>query len=439
MVRDVSKSLKELESWYEEFDKGLPEWYKRLRKRAREIFREKEERGEPVGKYGADFDILQYFPNLSSPKERLETLEALDKEQREAVESIGVDVKEKERLGSHLQEDTTVTYQRLLTREGVVVETPEAAVLHYPWLRQFMHKLVPIDLDKYTAFCAGYSIGGAFIWVKEGIRTELPLQACFLLETDKLAQLPYILVLAEAGSKLTVLSGCALSPGCSRALHGSITEIYVGEGAEVTFNLVHNFQQGFHVRPKVGVMVEKNGTYIENYIERGRPESSQLFPTVILRGENSRAELRSFFFARGSSDMDIGGGIIFTGEGSKGEVVSRAVVTDESKVKMRGSLKAYASRARGHLDCRSLLLSEEAEVKAFPNLSSTQPDAILTHEAAVGKIEEEQLYYLMSRGMSKEEAASAIVRGFLDVARGLPEPLLNWLRGLISQTVEEVF
>jgi Fe-S cluster assembly scaffold protein SufB len=439
MVRDLPKSFQELEDWYEELDKGFPDWYRRLRKKAREIFREKEQRGEPVGRYGLDFNLLQYFPNLSSPRERLETLEALSREQREVVESIGVDVKEKERLGSHLQQDTTVTYQRLLAREGIVVETPETAILHYPWLRQFVHKLVPIDLDKYTAFCTGYSIGGAFIWVKEGVKADLPLQACFLLETEKLAQLPYILVLAEKGSKLNVLSGCALSPKCSSALHGSVTEIYVGEGAQVTFNLVHNFQPGFHVRPKVGVMVEEGGMYIENYIERGKPESSQLFPTVILRGKNSRAELRSFFFARGNSDMDIGGGIIFTGEGSRGEVISRAVVTDGAKVKMRGVLKAYASGVRGHLDCRSLLLSEKAEVRAFPNLSSTRPDAVLTHEAAVGKIEEEQLYYLMSRGMSKEEAASTIVRGFLDVASGLPEPLLNWLRTLISQTAEEVF
>jgi Fe-S cluster assembly scaffold protein SufB len=439
MVRDVSSSLEELEDWYEEFDKGFPEWYRRLRKKAREIFKEKEKSGEPVGKYGVDFNLLDYLPNLSSPKERLENLQALDREHREAIESVGVDVKEKERLGSHLQQDTVITYQKLLARGGIIMETPEAAILHYPWLRQFVHRLVPIDLDKYTAFCTGYSIGGAFIWVKEGVKADLPLQACFLLETEKLAQLPYILVLAEPRSKLNVLSGCALSPKCPAALHGSITEIYVGEEAEVTFNLVHNFQPGFHVRPKVGVMVEDGGTYIENYIERGKPESSQLFPTVILRGRNSRAELRSFFFARGKADMDIGGGIIFTGEESKGEIVSRAVVTDEAKVKVRGLLKAHAPRVRGHLDCRSLLLSKNADVKAFPNLSSTQPDAILTHEAAIGKIEEEQLYYLMSRGMSPEEAASTIVRGFLDVAKGLPETILNWLRRLISETAEEIF
>ncbi len=438
MVRDLPASLKELEDWYEEFDRGFPEWYRRLRRRAREIFREKEEKGEPVGRYGKDFDLLHYSPILSTPKEPLETLEALGEEQKEAVRSIGVDTGEKERLGSHLQQDAIVTYQKLLTHEGVVVERPESAILHYPWLKEFVHRLVPIDLDKYTAFCSGFSLGGAFIWVKEGVRADLPLQACFLLETERLAQLPYILVLAEPRSKLNILSGCVMSPRCPVALHGSITEIYVGEGAEITFNLVHNFQPGFHVRPKVGALVEEGGVYIENYIERGRPESSQLFPTVILRGRNSRAELRSFFFGRGTSDMDIGGGIIFTGEGSRGEVVSRSVVTEEAKVRMRGVLKAYASGVRGHLECRSILLSEKAEVRAFPNLSSLQPDATLTHEAAVGKIEEEQLYYLMSRGMSREEAASAIIRGFLDVARGLPDPLLNWLRGLISQTAGEL-
>ncbi|MEM2282467.1 MAG: SufD family Fe-S cluster assembly protein [Candidatus Hadarchaeales archaeon] len=434
-MRDLSR-LKEIEDWFAERERGLPDWWREQRERARKIFREKEERGEPAGKYGADFDLLQYLPN-PPPKRALNSLEQLGEGERRAVESVGMSLEE-ERAGSHLQEDATVTYKRVMEGKGVLVETPEEAVLHYPWLKQFVHGLVPIDLDKYTAFCSGFSLGGAFIWVKEGAKVDLPLQACFMLETERVAQLPYILVLASPNSKINILSGCTLAPSCQTALHGCVTEIYVGRGAEVTFNLVHHFRPGFHVRPKVGVMVEEGGTYIENYMELGEPSSSQLFPTVILRGRNSRAELRSFFFGRGKSDLDIGGGLLLVGEGSRGEVVSRAVVTDEARVRMRGMLKGYGRGVVGHLECRGLLLSGRADVRAFPNLSSLQPDANLTHEAAVGRIEEEHLNYLMSRGIPRDQATSLIISGFLDVARGLPEPILAWMKGLISRTAREL-
>lgn len=448
MRAEKLEKIRELNRWYEEFDKHFPDWYRKIRVRARKIYQEQEERGQPIGRYGKDFEFTKYVPNLDQTKKSLGGLFDLGRIEREYAESVGIDVEEKERAGSHLQQDTTITYlglskwakEYLVSKypEGLVAETPEVAIMKYPWLENFVHKLVPIDLDKYTSLCTAYSIGGVFAWVKRGMRVEFPLQACFFIETERLAQLPYILILAEPYSKVDIVSGCVMNPACETAVHGCITEIYVGEGAELTFNIIHNFKPGFHVRPKVGVMVDRGGTFVENYIEIGKPTSSQLYPTVILRGEGSRADLRSFFFGRGESDFDIGGAIIFSGEGTRGEITSRAVVTDESTVRMRGALKSYARGVRGHLECRSLLLSDKAKAVAYPNLKSTSPDATLTHEAAVGKIEDEHLYYLMSRGFSKEESTSIIIRGFLDISKGLSPSLQRWMSQLISMTVKEV-
>ena len=457
MVRDLPEEgsglrtgerIRELNQWYEEFDRPLPGWYREIRLRARKAYEEQEKRGQPIGRYGKDFDFTEYVPNLAQTKKRLKSLLDLGDVEREYAESVGVSVAEEGRAGSHFQQDTTVTYLGLSdwAKEqisskypgGLVAETPEAAVLKYPWLKNFVHKLIPIDLDKYTSLCTAYSIGGVFAWIKRGVRVEFPLQACFFIESERLAQLPYVLIIAEPHSKVDIVSGCVMDPACENAVHGSITEIFVGEGAELTFNLIHNFKPGFHVRPKVGVMVDKGGTYIENYVEIGKPESSQLYPTVILRGDGSRADLRSFFFGRGNSDFDVGGAMIFTGEGSRGEIASRAVVADGSTVRMRGALKSYARGVRGHLECRSLLLSDRAKAVAYPNLKSLSPDAALTHEAAVGKIEDEHLYYLMSRGLSREESTSVIIRGFLDISKGLSPSLQRWMSQLISMTVEEV-
>jgi Fe-S cluster assembly scaffold protein SufB len=442
------RKIHELNDWYEEFDRKLPEWYRRVRLKARRIYEEQERQGKPIGRYGMDFDFTEYIPNIPQERKALKSLSDLGAVEREYAESVGINVEERERTGSHIQQDTTITYmglskwakEYLLSKypRGLEVEAPEVAILKYPWLENFVHKLVPIDLDKYTALCTAYSIGGAFIWVKRNVIVDLPLQACFLIETERIAQLPYILIIAEPYSKLNIVSGCVMNPSCTAAVHGCITEIYVGEGAEVTFNVLHNFKPGFHVRPKIGVMVDRGGTYIENYMEIGRPTSSQLYPTIILRGEESRAELRSFFFGRGRSDFDIGGAIIFTGENARGEVISRTVVTDESTVRMRGTLKSYSRGARGHLECRGLLLSSKARAVAYPNLKSLSPDSSLTHEAAIGKIEEEHLYYLMGRGLSKEEATSVIIRGFMNISKGLPPSLQDWANKLISMTAKEV-
>jgi len=247
------------------------------------------------------------------------------------------------------------------------------------------------------------------------------------------------MVIAEPYSKVHLITGCAMAPLCRTALHGCVSEVYVGRGAEVTFSFIHNFKPEFHIRPKIGVIVEEDATYRENYILTSPVKSTQLYPTVILRGRNSRASIRSLIFGLGSSDIDVGSAIIYTAENTRGEIMARSVVAGKSIVKLRGSLKAYRANARGHLECRALLLSDKARAYAYPNLRSFSSEAELTHEAAVGKIADKQLYYLMSRGLSKEEATSMIARGFLDTdIPGLPVLLQGEISKLISMTAKEV-
>jgi Fe-S cluster assembly scaffold protein SufB len=437
MMEKLQK-IKELNRWYDEFDRQFPEWYRKIRLNARKIYEEYERKSAPICKYGKDFEFTNYMPNISPEHEKLKSLLDLDNISKQYVQTVGMIPEEKDRAGSHLQEDTTVTYTTKADG-GVVAMNPDVAILKYPWLNEFVHRLVPVGLDKYTALCTAYSIGGVFLWIKEGTIADVPIQACFLMEIENLAQLPYIVIIVEPYAKVNIISGCVMNPGCTMGVHGCVTEIYIGKGSEVTFNIIHNFKPGYHVRPKVGVMVEEDATYIENYIEVGEPESSQLYPTVILRGNNSRASLRSLFFGKGNADFDIGSAIVFTGENTRGEIVSRTVVLDESTVRLRGSLKAFAPTARGHMECRALLLSDKAKAIAYPTLKSLSPEASLTHEAAVGKIAEEQLFYLMSKGLSKEEAVSTIVRGFLDIEiPGIPHSLQAFMSGLISKTTKEV-
>ncbi|HEX58953.1 MAG TPA: hypothetical protein ENF26_02250 [Methanomicrobia archaeon] len=192
------------------------------------------------------------------------------------------------------------------------MEDIEDAVHKYPWIEKLFGRILPMNLDKYTAYNAGHSIGGVFVWVKRGVRLDLPLQACFFVETLGYAQLPRILVVAEPYSKLHLISGCVAQPACDIGLHGCITEIYVGRGAEVTYSMIHNFRERFHIRPRIGAIVDEGATYIENFIVIGPCKSDQAYPTVILRGKNARAVIRTIVLGVESSNIDVGSALIFS-------------------------------------------------------------------------------------------------------------------------------
>lgn len=445
--RRVLRELEYSNEGYEEEWK-FPEWLRRSREKARRIFKEFAEKGYPAGRFGMDFDLLEYRPDISPERRKRKNLRELDDATKMEVEKTGqsIDEEEKYRAGTKLQEDADTTYLGLteLGRkfldsfpDGLVVKEIEEAVREYPWIEKLWSQIVPMNLDKYTAYNAGFSRGGVFVWVKKGVKMEFPLQACFLLETQRFAQLPRILVVAEPYSKIHVISGCLTQPKCEAGLHGCITEIYAGEGSETSYSMIHNFRENFHIRPKIGAVIDNNATYTENFIIIAPCKSDQAYPTAVLRGDNARAVIRTIILGLKSSDIDIGSALIFSGENTRGELVSRTVAIDNSNIKMRGTLKAY-DKSRGHLECRGMLLSDTARARAYPQLRSTSPDANLTHEAAIGKIAEEDLYYLMSRKIKEEDATSLIVRGFLDVETpGFPPLLRNEINRVVSMSLEE--
>lgn len=448
---DVKKLrvLEELKDYYEEYDKRFPEWLKKSRELARNIHQEYEDKGFPAGRFGMDFDLLSYRPDLAPKHPPRQSLLELDENMRQLAESCGQSIEEIDRTGSKLQEDADTTYlgfteeasKTLLAEypEGLIIKDIEEAVQEHPWIEKFWSHILPINLDKYTAYNAGYSRGGVFVWVKRGVKVELPVQACFFVETQMYAQLPRILVIAEPYSKVHLISGCITQPACDIGLHGCITEIYQGEGSEVTYSMIHNFRPEFHVRPKIGAIVDDNATYIENFIIIGPCLSDQAYPTVVLRGKDARAVIRCIILGMEASDIDVGYSIIFSGEATRGELISRAVATGESKITMRGTLKGYTDKVRGHLECRGMLLSPMARAWAYPQIRSTSPEANLTHEAAIGKIAEEQLYYLMSKGLTEDEATAMITRGFLDVETpGFPPLLRREIDKVIAASLKKV-
>ncbi len=374
--------------------------------------------------YGPDIDLSSF---VRSP-ERLEVkgLDDLPSGVREQAVMVGVRPDMKERAGTYFQLDHSVLFSGVSKYfdGGVEFISTIEAKKRYDWFSKYLWRAVQVDTDKYTAFAALEWDHGYFLRVAAGKKVTVPLQSCLYIYRDKLDQNVHNVILMEPSSEAQIISGCVVHPNVSRALHVGITEIYLMKGAKLTFTMIHNWAEGIDVRPRTGIILEDGATFISNYINLKPVGSVQTYPAAYCNGENSTAVFNSLIYGDKGSVIDVGGKIILEGKGSKGEVKSRVIATTNAKVYSRGLLVGKREKTRGHLECRGLLLSDQAFIHAIPELRGETSGTELSHEAAVGKIAEEAIYYLMARGFSEEEAVSMIVRGFLDTRIfGLPEPL----------------
>jgi len=201
--------------------------------------------------------------------------------------------------------------------------------------------------------------------------------------------------------------------------------------------MIHNWAQKFDSRPRSGAIIEDNGVFVSNYMCFKPLKSLQMYPVAYCRGVNSRARFNTIIYGTGNSYIDVGSKIVLQNEGCRGEIISRVIATDKAQVYARGFLQGEHSNTKAHLECRGLLLSDEATIHAIPELMAKAQGAELSHEAAVGKIAEEQIQYLMARGFSRSEAEALIVRGFMDVSIfGLPKDLERELQKIVDITTE---
>jgi Fe-S cluster assembly scaffold protein SufB len=279
--------------------------------------------------------------------------------------------------------------------------------------------------------------GGYFIRSRPGATVTYPLQTCLYLAEDRSAQDVHNIVIAEEGSTLNILSGCASAPGVRSGLHVGISEIYVKKGATLSFTMVHNWAEEMAVRPKTKIMVEEGGTFISNYICLKPAKDLVMYPTAILNGEGAVATFNSVFLATPGSTIDSGSRVILKAPDTRAEVVSRAVSMG-GKIYARGHLVGEVPGVKAHLECDGLILSDSGLIHAIPELEARCNDLEMSHEAAVGKIAQEEIEYLMARGLSEEDARSLIIKGFLSLdIMGLPDELKRDMEETIRKAGSE--
>lgn len=385
---------------------------------------------------GKDIEMEEFESEEPGEHEEIESLSELSDKQKKSLLKVGVEPSGKGRAGSFLQIDQSQVCSDCQS-ETVELMGMKQALDKYDWLKDYMWNAVPVDTDKYTAQTALGDEGGYFIRSLPGSKEVFPIQACMFIGNENVAQTVHNVIIAEENSELHIITGCSTGSDVQSALHVGVSEFYLKKGAKITFTMVHNWAEQVEVRPRTGVILGDDTTYISNYILTSPVNTIQTYPTAYCQGKNSKVVFQSILGGQKDSILDCGSRAILTGENSSAEMITRAVSKDESQIYTRGHLAGKSPDVKGHLECMGLVLSDDSLIYSVPELEGSSTDLELSHEAAVGKIAEEEVLYLMSRGLTEDEAASMIVKGFLsmDIA-GLPPELAAETKRMIDLSIQ---
>jgi len=385
---------------------------------------------------GEDIDLSEYQKMDVDAYEHIDSLDDLNKSDKEMLTNVGMDTSEEDRSASFIQMDQSEIIAKTMY-PGIEIMSTTQALDKYDWLKDYMWKAMAVDSDKYTATTELDGNGGYFIRSEPGTKMELPIQACMYIGDDAVRQTAHNIIIAEENSEINIITGCSTAQHVDNAAHIGVSEFYLKKGAKITFTMVHNWAKEVDVRPRTAVLMEDNSTYISNYILTSPVRNIQAYPTAHATGDNTKVFFQSILAGKEDSTIDQGSRTILAGNNSQSEMITRAISDDESTIITRGDLLGQNQDVRGHLECMGLILSDDSKIYSIPELRGECTDMELSHEAAVGKIAEDEIQYLMARGLTEDEAASMIVRGFLDIdIKGLPDELAKETKRLMELSME---
>ncbi len=333
----------------------------------------------------------------------------------------------------HLNQETVAAKVNELYEGKLELMDVKMALKKYQWLEDYRWNLVSKDKDEFTKKVAEDYSGGYFMRILPGAEISFPLQSCLMITEKNLEQRVHNIIIAEEGSKAHIITSCVQHSSVPKAAHLGISEIYVKKNAMLNFTMIHQWSEDTLVRPRSAAQVDDGATFVSNYVCMRPVRDVQMYPVAYCNGEDSRVSFNSILYGQKSSQLDIGSKAVLSGKGSKAEMVSRAIARDGSRMIIRGMIDGDNSKCKGHLECRGLLMDDKSLMQSIPELIARKKGVEITHEAAVGKISEKEITYLMTRRLSRDQAVSLIIRGFMDVSiLGLPEALNAEIKSIVN-------
>lgn len=421
--------------------KNEPEWMQQFRLQALMMFEQKMLPPWGADLSGIDFDSMYYY--ISPSEKKFRTWDKVPKDIKDTYDKIGIPEAEKKLLaGVGAQYDSEVVYHNLKKKwedKGVIFVDTDTALKKYPDLfRQYFGTVIPISDNKFAALNSAVWSGGSFVYVPAGVHVEIPLQAYFRINAANMGQFERTLIIAEEGSYVSYIEGCSAPIYTTDSLHSAVVEIIVKKGARVRYTTIQNWSDNVYNLVTKRMLVEEEGfgEWIDANIGS---RVTMKYPSVILNGKGAKGEVLSLAFAGKGQHQDTGGKAIHLAPYTTSTITSKSVSVGGGRSSYRGMVKIIngAKGSKSFVRCDALLLDALSRSDTYPTNIVNEEDVMLGHEASVSKVGVEQLFYLMSRGLSEAQATSMIVNGFIEpIVKELPLEYAVELNRLISLSME---
>ena len=430
VVRDISSK------------KSEPEWMLQLRLKGLGLFDKKPMPNWGSDLSGIDFDNIKYF--VRSTEKQATSWEELPDEIKNTYDRLGIPEAEKKRLiaGVAAQYESEVVYHKIredLEEQGVIfLDTDTALKEHEDVFKEYFGTVIPVGDNKFAALNTAVWSGGSFVYVPKGVHVEIPLQAYFRINTENMGQFERTLIIADEGSYVHYVEGCTAPIYSSDSLHSAVVEIIVKKDARVRYTTIQNWSNNVYNLVTKRAMCEQGATmeWIDGNIGS---KVTMKYPAVFLMGEHAKGETLSIAFAGAGQHQDAGAKMVHAAPHTSSTIISKSVARGGGRTSYRGLVQVQegAHHSASTVKCDALLVDTISRSDTYPYVDVREDDVAMGHEATVSKVSDDQLFYLMSRGLGEDEAMAMKVRGFVEpIARELPMEYALELNRLIELQME---
>lgn len=421
--------------------KGEPEWMLQFRLKALNHFMQRPMPAWGPDLSGLDLEDIFYYVRPAEASEK--SWEDVPETIRNTFDKLGIPEAEQKFLaGVGAQYESEMVYhsiQEHLSKQGVVFLSIEDGLRQYPDIfKEHFGSVIPIEDNKFAALNSAVWSGGSFVYVPKGVTVELPLQAYFRLNVANIGQFERSLIIADEGSRVHYVEGCTAPQYTTNSFHSGVIEIVVKKGARVRYTTIQNWSTNVYNLVTQRAKVEANGTMEWVDCNLGS-KMTMKYPSTYLMGPGAHGEILSVAFAGKGQLQDAGGKVIHFAPNTSSKITSKSISKDGGRSSYRGLLKVYkgAKNVRSNVACDALLLDPASRSDTYPTIEVDEEDVTIGHEASVSKVGEEQLFYLMSRGLTQEEATTMVVSGFIEpLVKELPMEYAVEMNRLIQLQME---
>lgn len=423
--------------------KEEPEWMLDFRLKALKVYESK-----PMPKWGGDLDGLEevldeiYF--YVRPQDQMErSWDDVPDEIKDTFEKLGIPEAERKILaGVGAQYESEMVYHSLRKEweeAGVIFDSIEDGLKNHPELfREYFGTVIPTADNKFSAMNSAVWSGGSFVYIPKGVSLDTPLQAYFRVNQERMGQFERTLIIVDEGAQAHYIEGCTAPVYSTESFHSGVIEILVKKNARFRYTTIQNWSNNMYNLVTQRALVEEGG-HMEWLDGNLGSKLTMKYPSCYLMGPHAHGEILSIAYSGDGQHQDTGGKVVHAAPYTTSSIVSKSISKGHGRSTYRGLCKVHkgAHHSRSNVECDALLIDETSRTDTYPYIEIEEDDASIGHEASVSKIGEEQLFYLMSRGISEVEAMAMIVRGFIEpIAKELPLEYAVELNRLIELEME---